>query len=354
MKQTRALTVLFFLLSTQIFAQVFPIPDWSYNEEPESTGWDTDKMQQFYKYIVDSSHITGFLIIHKGQIVFDYGDVEENSYIASCRKSVLAMLYGKHVEDGQIDLDKTLLELEVKDVKEYLPIEKEASIKDLISARSGIYLIGSNGGDFRDYAPERGTKEPGSYWLYSNYDFNLAGYLFEKETGQNIYDEIETQLAGPLGMQDWDRSIQRKYGDSTISIFPAYHMWFSTRDMARIGLLMLNRGNWNGTQVISEDWVHEMLVTRTGMEEVNNNVPYMKNNGNQYGYGYMWWLFDNKEDKRYKNAYSALGAMGQSISVLPEIDVVVAFKTKSDYRRRNSGEVRRKLLIKTVEMYEAK
>lgn len=352
MKKYLSILVLVFLYTANIIAQVFPGQNWSYDENPEANGWNIEKMEDFNKYIIDSTKITGFLIIHEGKIVFEYGDVEENSYIASCRKSVLAMLYGKYVENGQIDLNETVSELGIKDVKEFLPIEEKATIQDLISARSGIYLIGSNGGDFRDFAPERGTKEPGSYWLYSNYDFNLAGYIFEKETGENIYDEVESQLAIPLEMQDWDRSIQQKYGDSTISIFPAYHMWFSTRDMARIGLLMLNRGNWNNQQIISEKWVNEMLFSRTTMQEVNDNVPYMKNNGNQYGYGYMWWLFENTEDKRFKNAYSALGAMGQSISVFPEIDLVVAFKTKSAYRRYNSGYVRRNLLLKAVELYE--
>jgi len=130
-------------------------------------------------------------------------------------------------------------------------------------------------------------------------------------------------------------------------------MWFSTRDMARIGLLMLNNGKWNNNQIISENWVNEMLKQRTTMEEINENIPFMKVNGSQYGYGYMWWLYENTDDIRFKNAYSALGAMGQSISVFPEIDVVVAFKTKSAYRRYNSGNVRRNLLKKAVTLYES-
>ncbi len=354
MKHTTLLITLFFFFATSVVAQVFPNPNWSYNEDSESDGWNPKKMEAYNRYIIDSTKITGLVIIHNGRIVFDYGDIEENSYIASCRKSVLAMLYGKYVEEGIIDLDESMLDLGIKDIKEFLPIEKEATIRDLISARSGIYLIGSNGGDFRDFAPERGTKEPGSYWLYSNYDFNLAGHIFEKETGKNIYDDVEFQLAMPLGMQDWDRTLQQKYGDSTISTFPAYHMWFSTRDMARIGLLMLNRGQWNGKQLISENWVNEMLKQRTSYEEVNENVLYMKERDSHYGYGYMWWLFENMDDKRFKNAYSALGAMGQSINVFPEINVVVVFKTKSAYRRYNSGKVRADLITKAIEMYESK
>lgn len=353
MKLKVKLLIIFMLTFTFVFGQN-PSNNWSYNEDPESDGWNSKKMEEFNRYIIDSTHITGFLIIHKGQIVFDYGNIKENSYIASCRKSVLSMLFGKYVENSVINLDETVNELGIQDIKEMLPIEKEATIKDLISARSGIYLTGSNGGDFRDFAPERGTKEPGSYWLYSNYDFNLAGYIFEKETGKNIYDDVEDQLAIPLEMQDWDRSLQRKYEDATISIFPAYHMWFSTRDMGRIGLLMLNRGMWNKKQIISEEWVDEMLKLRTTSKEMIANVPPLKNFVIQYGYGYMWWLFENPTDERFKNAYSALGAMGQSISVFPEIDVVIAYKTNSVYGKSNSARITQLLLMNAIKIYEPK
>ena len=131
-------------------------------------------------------------------------------------------------------------------------------------------------------------------------------------------------------------------------------MWFSTRDMARIGLLMLNRGKWNNEQIIAEKWIDEMLKQRTTSKEINENVPVYRDTGVYFGYGYMWWLWENTDDKRLKNAYSALGAMGQSITIYPEIDTVVALKTKAAYRRRNSGQVRSNLLKKAVEIYEYK
>ncbi len=290
----------------------------------------------------------------KGKLFLTMATLKRTAILLRVVKVCCLCLFGKYVENGVINLDETINELGIQDVKEMLPIEKEATIKDLISVRSGIYLTGSNGGDFRDFAPERGTKEPGSYWLYSNYDFNLAGYIFEQETGKNIYDDVEDQLAIPLGMQDWDRSLQQKYEDSTISLFPAYHMWFSTRDMARIGLLMLNRGKWNKKQVISEEWVNEMLTLRTTSEEMIENVPILKDLLSHYGYGYMWWLFENPTDERFKNAYSALGALGQSISVFPEIDVVIAYKTNSVYGKSNSARITQLLLMNAIKLYEPK
>lgn len=339
-------------IARQSTGQTFPGENWSFAETRESDSWDWEKGRAFYQYLIDSTNITGLVIVHKGQIVLDFGDIEENSYIASCRKSVLAMLYGKYVEDGTIDLSKTLVDLEMDDETPLLPQEKQATIQDLISARSGIYLKASNPGDFLEFAPKRGTQTPGSYWLYNNWDFNASGYVFEHETGKDIHDEVEAQLAVPIQMQDWDRSLQRKSGNLNVSRYPAYHMWFSTRDMARIGLLMLHRGNWNGRQIISEDWVDKMIKQRTTAKEVNDNVPIFHGSGVDYGYGYMWWLWENVEDPRLEGAYSAMGAMGQSITVYPAIDVVVAYKTKSAYRRANSMQVRLDVLKKAVQLYQ--
>jgi CubicO group peptidase (beta-lactamase class C family) len=333
-------------------AQIYPDKNWTTNQDPSKAGWGDTERSTFTRFLIDSTNITGLVIIHKGEIVLDYGDVEENSYIASCRKSVLAILYGKYVENGQINLDKTLSELKIEDHSPLLDIEKSATIKDIISARSGVFLPGSNGGDFRRLAPKRGSVQPGSYWLYSNWDFNLAGYIFEQETSQNIYDEIEDQLVTPLQMQDWNRSLQLKNGNLEVSKFPAFHMWFSARDMARMGLLMLRKGKWKDRQVVSEAWIDEMITQRTSYQEAQKNVPILKEDGLDLGYGYMWWLIENTEDYRLKNAYSAQGALGQNITVYPEIGVVLAFKTKSEYRRGNSIQTQMEVIRKAVEIYQ--
>ncbi len=346
MKNNKLLSAVLAISTSFIFAQ----NEWSYNKNPKNTGWNSDKIEKFNTYIIDSTNVTGLVIIHNSQIIFEYGDIIENSYIASCRKSVLAMLYGKYVENGTINLDKTIEQLEIDDVKGILPIEKRATIKDLISARSGVYHPEGYAGGMQEFAPKRGSIIPSTYWLYSNWDFNVAGFVFEQETKKNIYDEVEEQLAKPLQMQDWNRNLQKKEGDTSISKYLAYPMWFSTRDMARIGLLMLNKGNWNGKQIISESWVEELTKQRTTYQEVNTNVPVFRGTGINFGYGYMWWLFEDMKDKRLKNAYTALGAMGQSITVYPEINVVVAYKTKEAYKR-STDHVAMYLLTKAAELY---
>ncbi len=105
-KFQRLLIIVFLFLQTQLIAQQFPKTSWVFDLHPEKSGWDTTKLKNLRKFVIDSTQITGMMIIHKGSVVFEFGDVVENSYIASCRKSILAMLYGKFVKSGKINLNK--------------------------------------------------------------------------------------------------------------------------------------------------------------------------------------------------------------------------------------------------------
>ena len=225
-------------------------------------------------------------------------------------------------------------------------IEKNATIDNMITARSGVYHPASNGGDNLADAPPRGSQEPGTYFLYNNWDFNAAGAIFEKLTGKNIYDEIEEQLAIPLQFQDWDRTAQRKSGNLSISKYPAYHIWLSTRDMARIGHLMLNEGSWHGKQLIPGDWARKIVSIVTPLEEMNP----IRYRDDYFGYGYMWWLLDGEKNTgNYKGAYSARGAYGQYITVFPELDLVIAHKTKAEYGRSTGWQEYEKLFTMLIE-----
>jgi len=156
-------------------------------------GWDPARLEQTTVFLADSANTTALVVVENGRVAYTYGDIERVSYLASVRKSILAMLYGVWVEDGTIDLDATLEELEMDDVGGLLPIERQATVDHLVTARSGVYHAASNGGDNLADAPERGSQTPGAYMLYSNWDFNAAGGAFELTTGRDLFDELERQ-----------------------------------------------------------------------------------------------------------------------------------------------------------------
>ena len=94
--------------------------------------------------------------------------------------------------------------------------------------------------------------------------------------------------------------------------------------MARIGLLMLHKGNWNGKQIVPRDWVAKSTGIITPVSQLN---PSRIRRG-RAGYGYLWWVLDGPWNTGpYEGAYSGFGAIGQYITVIPKLDMVVAHKT---------------------------
>lgn len=304
-------------------AVVYPDTGWTTVVSPEVAGWSRAGLDSVRAELARLP-TTGFMAVVGGRVLVDYGDLRQQSYLASVRKSLLSMLFGVAQAKGEVNLDRTLAEIGIDDVGGLTAQEKEATTRDLLGARSGVYHEASNGGDDLASAPARGSQRHGTYQLYSNWDFNALGTIYEKETGRGIYDDLEARIARPIGMQDWDRSLQRKSGDTTKSVHLAYHVVLSTRDMARVGYLMLRDGRWNGTQVVPTAWVRESTRPVTRVSEMN---PEHRRKG-PFGYGYLWWVWDGEwAAGPYEGAYTGLGAVGQQIAVLPKLDLVVVHKT---------------------------
>ena len=302
---------------------VYPDTAWQRISAPESVGWTSPGLEQVRAKLA-TMPTTGMMAIVGGRVLFEYGDLQRISYLASVRKSILSMLYGIYEARGKIDLDRTLAQLGIDDVQGLTADEKRAKVRHLITARSGVYHPASNAGDDLASAPPRGSQKPGEYYLYSNWDFNALGTIFEQMTGVNIYDAFGQEIAIPVGMRDWDRSIQRKSGNLDRSKHPAYHFNLSTRDMARIGYLMLREGNWNGKQIVPRRWVRESTRAFTRRTEMNP----ARNREGVFGYGYLWWVFDSPTlTPEYEGAYVGLGAVGQQILIMPKLDLVVVHKT---------------------------
>jgi CubicO group peptidase (beta-lactamase class C family) len=242
--------------------------------------------------------------------------------------------------NGTIRLDKRLRDIGLDDKGGLLPTELDATIRDLLSARSGVYHPAANLGDASARAPARGSVRPGSYFLYNNWDFNVLGAILERETGQSIYALFSRDLAKPIGLQDWNDDpeayLQAIRNDTGLSNYPAHHFVLSTRDMARLGYLMLRRGQWAGREVIPARWVEESTGLFTSAEEVARTSPFISS----LGYGYLWWIFDPAQSRQtpLKGAYTASGAFGQYITVIPGLDMVVAHKTAVPPQRNVTSE----------------
>lgn len=114
--------------------------------------------------------------------------------------------------------------------------------------------------------------------------------------------------------------------------------------MARLGLLMLNQGNWNGNQVIPMDWVELSTSTITPTSEIN---PEFKREW-KLAYGYMWWIW-NDDNEIFEGSYYAAGAYGQYLAIIPKLNMVISHKTKYAYRRITEFPEFRELVYKIID-----
>ncbi len=229
--------------------------------------------------------------------------------------------------NGTIQLNWKLRDIGLTDMDGLLPLEQGATIENLITARSGIYHPAFNAGDSTASAPPRGSQRPGTYYLYNNWDFNAAGAVFERLTRTDIYDALKSDLAVPIGMEDFNRTRQRKSGDAKRSILMAYRMYLSTRDMAGIGLLRLHNGIWQDRQIASRDWVRRIASLVTSLNEMNPPSYGSLGTGNRWGYGCMWWAWDAPNSPGpFMGAFTGMGAGGQFITISPQLDIMIAHK----------------------------
>jgi CubicO group peptidase (beta-lactamase class C family) len=300
---------------------VYPGEVWQEATTPEQLGWSSEKLAKAREY---SERIgsAAVMIVDDGVVVDAWGDITRNYLCHSVRKSLLSALYGIYAAEGEIDISKTLQELGIDDYTPLTEAEKQATVADLLRARSGVYIPAAGEAPaMKAMRPERGSHAPGTFWYYNNWDFNALGTIFDQETGEeNIYQAFKTRIADPIGMQDYPIEDLQYYYEP-YSMHPYYGFRMSARDLARFALLFLREGRWQGQQIIPADWVRESTATYS-------------ETGPDSGYGYMWWtgvkggLFPNVEVKEH--SYYASGWGGHEAIVLPYRKLVIVHRVNTD------------------------
>lgn len=310
------------LLAAPTLAQTATIPGtaWARFARPEDAGFRADGLAEVERMTKDLT-TTSLMVVRGGRIAWSLGDIAEVSYLASARKSILSMLYGRYVENGTIDLDRTVGDIGIDDVQTLLPIERTARIRHLLTATSGIYHPQGSPGGSTTGIPARGSQTPGARFLYNNWDFNVCGTVFEKLTGKTVFAALASDLAGPLGFEDFDPARQRMLGFPDQSRHLAYHLFLSGRDMARLGLVMARGGRWGGQQVVPEAWVRESTKLRIPAAQLTEGYK-----DGPLGYGYLWWVPETRTGAAWRNAALANGNYGQFILVMPETDTVIVHR----------------------------
>ena len=307
--------------SSHSHSSVFPGQQWEKWVKPEEAGWTTGGLKKAKDY-TQSLKTSAVMIVQGGKVVDEWGETKRPFKCHSMRKSILSALYGLHVLDGKIKTSSTLAELGIDDNEPSLTdSEKNATIGNLLKARSGIYhpaLYETKSMAAR--RPDRGSHLPDSFWYYNNWDFNALCTIFENQTGRGIFEEFEGRLANPLGMQDFIREEHTQYVTGKDSVHPAYPFTLSARDLARFGLLFARGGKWNDQQIIPEGWV------------IESTRPYSKTDRGG-GYGYLWWVGANgnfyPEVTLPDGSFAAHGYRGHKVLVIPQWDLVIVHRVNT-------------------------
>ncbi|MCF7223639.1 serine hydrolase domain-containing protein [Marilutibacter chinensis] len=229
----------------------------------------------------ETNGIEAFIALRDGQVLMSQGAVDVPMNLASVRKSVMSLLFGIAWDRGLIDLDATLDELGIDESRTPLTAaEKRATVEQLLQARSGIYLqSGAETMEIKDGRPRRGQFLPGEHYFYNNWDFNVLGVVFERQTGLSIGQALESWLAVPLGMQDFSPEHVLYDSDDSGSDFGTYRIHMSARDLARLGTLVQRDGIWGRERIVSKEWLDR------------STAPHSRPDSAFYdGFGYSWWL----------------------------------------------------------------
>jgi CubicO group peptidase (beta-lactamase class C family) len=238
---------------------------------PAEAGYSSAGLDSLRTALAESGS-ESMLLLHDGKVFFEWGDIRQKRLVHSIRKPLLHALIGMEAHRPCLALDSTLASLGIDD--EPLPLteaERHATVRQVLQSRSGVYLPAAAESDGMSAArPARGSHAPGSFFYYNNWDFNVAGALYERCTGQRIHEAFRTKLAEPLGMLDYQHVIAEMDGgdlpdpltvdgirsyERQHSRYPAYHFRLSAHDLALFGQLYLDHGRWRGRQLVPSAWI---------------------------------------------------------------------------------------------------
>lgn len=303
------------------------------NEEPKDSIFsniDYMKLQQtvaslFDKEGIDSLKTRSLLIIYKNHIVTEKydDDFDKDSKILgwSMAKSVLATMFGVLEKQGNIDLNATHLfpeweSDERKNITLRAMLQMNSGLEweenyDKISDVTKMLFLDKDMSQMQLHKPLE--FEVNSHWNYSSGTSNLLSAYFRKQfpTHEAYLDFPVKQLFDKVGMSSMmiETDLSGNYVASS-------YAWATTRDWAKLGLLYLHQGNWNGKQLLNESWVDYI------------KTPTESSNG---AYGAHFWVNESLDlPDVSKDMYYMDGYQGQRVFIIPSKDLVIVRMGLSD------------------------
>jgi len=301
----------------------------------------------------------GLIVIQNDQVLleeYSLGHSAETQHISwSMAKSVVSALTGIALQEGYI---KSIDDLVTDYAPELIGTGYEGvTLKNVLQMSSGVefnedyadFFSDINrfgrtvalGGSFDEFAASlKRAREPGTFNHYVSIDTHVIGMVLSRATGTSLSQYMQEKLWNKIGSEHdayWitdDNNVEMALGGLNITL----------RDYARLGRLYLNKGNWNGEQVVPADWV-QRSVTPEGQHVQPGNNP---NSSSTFGYGFQWWIPEHPQGD-----FFAAGIYNQYIYVHPEQNLVIV-KLSSNYHFTEAGDNSKKQTIALMQSIAAK
>lgn len=281
---------------------------------PEAQGVSPSAVLEFVNAAdrkIDSLH--SLMIVRRGRVVAEgwwtpYA-AETPHALYSLSKSFTSTAVGLAVDEGKLSLDDEILKLFADDAPDDPSAQlKSMRIRDLLRMSTGHQTEPKRSPDkvwTKEFLAHPVPFKPGTHFLYNTSATYMLSAAVQKATGMTVLDYLRPRLFEPLGIE------HPTWGTSPQGISQGgYGLSIRTEDIAKFGQLYLQKGKWNGKQLVPESWVE----AATSLQTSNGSNP--KSDWDQ-GYGYQFW-------RARHHAYRGDGAFGQYCIVIPDQDAVIA------------------------------
>ena len=286
---------------------------------PPPSGVDDDRA---FDEFLRGTDTLGFVVVDDDLLVYEryFGgaDRQTRQTSFSVAKSFVSTLVGIAIDEGLIGSVTDPVTEYLPELAEQDPRFERITLRHLLSMSSGLRYEEQSlplpwgddvdtyyGTDLRDLAlsATQIVRPPGQEWLYNNYNPLLLGLVLERATGTSVSDYMATKLWQPLGAEA-DATCNL---DSEGSGFEKLESGLNATpvDFARFGQLFLHEGQWNGTRIVSQDWVRVATAADTSADPAGH-------------YQYFWWI-----DTERPGRFFAMGNFGQYIYVAPDAGTVI-------------------------------
>ncbi|MFF0826224.1 serine hydrolase domain-containing protein [Brevibacillus sp. NPDC003359] len=333
----------------------WPTTEWQ-AVNPAILNIDAEKLAELDPIIKSAySNINGIVVVRNGYIAHEtyyhgYGP-EDRHHVASVTKSILSALIGIAIDARLIkNVDQKVLDF----FPDYAPDstdtqKREITIRHLLTMTAPYPFEDWQEpldkmcmqSDWVKYTLDMlGQKGKIGTFKYSTAGAHLLSAILTRSTGKSAREFANERLFTPIGMEEipdyemkafafenvFGKDVRGWVKDPNNNSTGGWGLTLTPRDMARIGLLYLNRGSWDNHQIIPETWIDESTAM----------------NANQYGY--LWWL--REEDGVF--SYAALGDGGNVICCIPEKNLVVAIASEFMLNPRDRWTLIKEHLIPAV------